>query len=222
VFNSIDHIHTANHVAEVAPDLFDLYTWSYREDSLLMLPAAFGLAGLAVSMLSQAGVRQGDMLGPLFFTISTTHIIKALIQLPGGRAWAYLNNILIAIMCGIVEAAARAAIVAAFATAEREGALVGLQINRAKLIVWGDGAENLVPQATAGNKLSGQGCTVVEEGLKVLGTPIGSEAFVNRILKGVVARATDTLNLVMDTDLPLQHKFVLLHQCVAQIPTFWA
>jgi hypothetical protein len=160
------------------------------------------------------------VLGPLFFSIGAAHILEALAALPASAVWAYLNDILIAIHAGITESAVKAAITAAFATAEREGAIVGLILNWAKSAVWAPAntnAEDLIPQAVAAD-----GCAVVTQGLKILSAPVGTTAFVQESLRGIVARATTTLNQVFAADLPLQHKFVLLRQCVSQIPTFWA
>jgi hypothetical protein len=97
-FNSIDRVHTAHCIAARAPGLMRLYEWSYREDSLLILPPLFPLAGLITSILSQAGVCQGDVLGPLFFSIGAAHILNALADLPRGHPWAYLDDILYAVL----------------------------------------------------------------------------------------------------------------------------
>jgi hypothetical protein len=82
--------------------------------------------------------------------------------------------------------------------------------------------KELIPPASLNDDGTCVECAVVEDGLKILGAPVGSQDFVAKSLQGIVKWATATLDLVADAHLPLQHKFVLLRQCVAQIPTFWA
>lgn len=229
-FNSIDRVHTARRVASHAPGLARLYEWSYRSDSILVLPPSFERAGLPASLLSQAGVRQGDVLGPLFFSIGAAHILEALATVPSIRPWAYLDDILVAVPHGVSDRAAKAAVAATFATAEREGHHAGLRLNRAKSVVWAADADHIVTAlANSDSSNNGEGaerdggCAAAHDGIKILGAPVGSKAFVDGALQCIVGQATKTLDLVAEADgLPLQHKLILLRQCVTQIPTFWA
>lgn len=221
-FNSLDRVHTALLIADRAPALARLYEWSYREDSVLVLPRAFEKAGLPASLLSQAGVRQGDVLGPLFFAIGAAPVLDEIDAIPYVTPRAYLDDIFVTIPHGVTDAATKAAVAATFATAEREGAAAGLRLNRCKSAVWAADAEALLPPHAAGAREDVESCAPVREGLKILGAPVGSPAFVAKSLDGIIKRAIGTLDLVADAELPLQHKLVLLRQCVAQIPTFWA
>lgn len=61
----------------------------------------------------------------------------------------------------------------------------------------------------------------MQDGLKILGAPMGSRAYVNGMLQ-CIALAVGMLDLVAEADgLLLQHKLILLWQCITQILTFW-
>jgi hypothetical protein len=135
---------------------------------------------------------------------------------------AYLNDIFITIPHSVTDAATKATVAATFTTAEHEGAAAGLQLNRCKSAVWAADAEALLPPHTTGAQEDIESCAPVHEGLKILRAPMGSPAFIAKSLNGIIKCAIGTLNLIANAKLPLQHKLVLLQQCVAQIPTFWA
>jgi hypothetical protein len=217
-FNSIDRVYMAHEINKRAPGLARLYAWSYRDDSLLILSYAFVEADLIASILSQSGVRQGDVLGPLFFSIGVATTMERLAALPSTHPWAYLDDILSAIAHSLTDEATRALIMLILSTAEDEGQKAGLTLNRAKSIIWAADADALRPAYADGNA-SDYG--VATTGLKILGAPVGDRDFVDKSLELVVARASSALDRVAEAALPLQHKLLLLRQCVAQIPTFW-
>jgi hypothetical protein len=218
-FNSIDHVYTAHEINKRAPGLARLYAWSYCDNSLLVLSYAFVEADLVASILSQSGMRQGDVLGPLFFSIGVAATMERLAALPSTHPWAYLDDILSAIAHGLTDEATRLLIMLILSMAEDEGHKAGLTLNRSKSIIWAANADTLRP-ACADGDTSDYGTATT--GLKILGAPVGDRDFVDRSLESVVARASSALDRVADAALPLQHKLLLLRQCVAQIPTFWA
>ena len=107
-YNSIDRVAVAYQIARRAPAWARLYEWSYRHDSALVLPWAYAAAGLSGSLLSKAGVRQGDVLGPLFFAVGMAPILDAVALVPGSQAWAYLDDVNVAVLEGLDEAGERA------------------------------------------------------------------------------------------------------------------
>jgi hypothetical protein len=214
VYNSVDCVHTAHEVAARVPSFALFYVWSYHANSLLVLLVVFAAQGLPASILSEAGVCQGDVLGPLFFLLGVAPTINTLTKIKGCHPWAYLNNINVIIKQGLCPSAAQACMAAVFETMEWVGGQVGLCLNWAKCLLWAGDAEALVLYLGA--------CATMMDGLKLLSVPVGMPWFVAEGLVHMEAKCAAMLECVVEVELPLQHCFLLLCQCVTQVPTFWA
>jgi hypothetical protein len=180
-------------------------------------------ARLPASLLSKASIHQGNVLRVLFFSIGAAHILDTLTDLPNVRLWAYLDDILVAVLQGVTDKGTKAAVALTFTTAECEGGLASLHLNWAKSVVWAQDTRAHVPTSNNNsNSKNDVGWATVVKGLKILGMPIGACNYVARTLRDIVTCATSMLDLVADTSILLQHKLVLLQQCVTQIPMFYA
>ncbi|KAJ0127983.1 Uncharacterized protein HZ326_28918 [Fusarium oxysporum f. sp. albedinis] len=88
-FNSGDRPSIASSVSTFAPTFNRAATWAYNSPSLLVLADGSSIASLK-------GVRQGDPLGPLFFSFSFRPTLEELARrLPGATLVAYLDDLYI-------------------------------------------------------------------------------------------------------------------------------
>ena len=90
---------------------------------------------------------------------------------------------------------------------------MGLKLNEDKCALWARDAAAVAPP--------GRLCALSVKGLKILGSPVGEDDFVNCELAAIEARCCASLARVVEADLPLQHRALLLRVCAAQEPTFW-
>jgi hypothetical protein len=88
-FNTVDRRSIATAVAKYAPTLYKTAAWAYNSPSLLVTPDGSVLA-------SAQGVRQGDPIAPLLFSLAIRPTLEALQQaLPDAKLIAYLDDIYI-------------------------------------------------------------------------------------------------------------------------------
>ncbi|KAJ0133614.1 hypothetical protein HZ326_21771 [Fusarium oxysporum f. sp. albedinis] len=88
-FNSGVRPSIASSVASFAPTFYKAATWAYNNPLLLVLPEGSTVA-------SSKGVRQGDPIGPLLFSLSFTPTLEELARrLPGATLVAYLDDLYI-------------------------------------------------------------------------------------------------------------------------------
>jgi len=93
-YNTIDRSFLADAVHRFAPRLTRPIRWVYGSQSPLLIPRSSG----GMSLISSAqGVRQGDPLGPLLFSLGMRPIVQALVDRLGPRysVMAYLDDLLI-------------------------------------------------------------------------------------------------------------------------------
>jgi hypothetical protein len=86
-FNTVDRASIAASIATYAPTFYKAATWAYNSPSVLLLENGTSIA-------SAKGVRQGDPLGPLFFSLAFRPTLEALAkEIPSATLVAYLDDL---------------------------------------------------------------------------------------------------------------------------------
>jgi hypothetical protein len=179
-FNTADRLDIVNSLKDHAPSLYRLAKWAYNDASDLLI-------GDHV-LKSAQGVRQGDPLGPLLFSLAIRPLLSQLIAHlgPNRLVLAYLDDIYILSK----DAAALTDTFGFF-----DSSSTSLKLNKRKC-------------ASVGLN------TVRELGFKLLGTMVGPAAARQSFLDSKVAVVHAKLDELRH--LPHQHALLLLRQCIQQ------
>ena len=184
-FNSLSRRELGKGVLQHAPALFRASRWAYNIPTILVVSA---VGGDPPSLLaSSEGVRQGDPLGPLLFSIGARNTLAALEQHlgPGHAMLAYLDDVyILSEEPGALDSAA----------AFLDGNGAGLSLNLAKC--------HETPLAI-----------VAQDGLEVLGTCIGPPDVRASFLAAQVEAQLPALSRL--ADLPGQEALLVLRHCLA-------
>ena len=188
---------------ECVPELYPFIEWAYGAPSALR---PVGAPQLAQPLSSQAGVKQGDPLGPLLFAMAFQPVLqRAQGASPEAAILAYLDDVTIAGTPSEVRAAFEAIRSDASDTLKD----VGLAVNEQKCGIYARDEE-------AARRLAGQiGVPHRADGLTVLGTPIGKDEHVRTV---VTSKAEETIRLIerlMDLEVSIQVKFALLRMSLS-------
>jgi hypothetical protein len=184
-FNSIGRNCIWHSIRSHCPLLAPFFLWSYGTASPLFLSNG-SLIGH-----SATGVRQGDPLGPLLFSLGLQPVLKTIQEeFPLHTILAYLDDITV---LGPVEDFPT--IVARIRTLL---AALGLQLNLVKCKHW-----------TVGDA----------DGLTVLGVPVGTVPFQQDSLRSTFHDYTKVLDELVK--LPATVAFVLLQSCIASRPMYY-
>ncbi|KAI8692439.1 hypothetical protein NCS56_00000700 [Fusarium sp. Ph1] len=176
-FNSVDRASIAASVATYAPTFYKAAAWAYNDPSVLVTEDGSAIA-------SAKGVRQGDPLGPLLFSLAFRPTLEALAEkLPGATLVAYLDDLYILNKAphGTLEAAKEII----------KGSPFSLNLTKSK------------EKAIEDLKL---------EGLKALGTHIGPIRPRRAFLQDKLASLQEALEALQD--LPKQHSLLLLRSSI--------
>ena len=192
-FNTLDRTAMLHAVAERAPALLPLATWAYSKPSELLLRDA--PAGMQ-PIVSAAGVRQGDPLGPLFYSLTTYPALQtAAAAHPDAHALAYLDDTFQVARAGPIVAAVRA-----FLQAVQP---LGLQEQLPKCCVWSRTPDRAAEVAAA---LGMHHCA---DGLVATGTPIGTPDFVAAHAMQRAEAACAMVDTLEALPLQGQHRLIL-------------
>ncbi len=194
-FNSIRRSFIAEGIKEACPQLLPFFQWSYGSPVDLMVNAKQPL------LRSCTGVRQGDPLGPLFFSLGIAKALRA-------ATTTHSNFVLyLAFLDDIVLLGDATKCLAVMEDIERKFRPLGLTFNRSKCRMF-TRPENQVATDIPRT----------DEGLSVLGIPIGKPEFVSSKLQHLSGEQTASLD-------KLKHfapaeAFVLLKSCFNTRPIY--
>ena len=185
-FNSLSRVELGKGLLQHAPALFRAGRWAYHVPTPLVVSAVGGDA--PVVLTSSEGVRQGDPLGPLLFSIGARNTLAALERDlgPGHALLAYLDDVYI-----LSEEPGALDSVAAFFDGQPA---CGLALNLRKC--------HETPLAI-----------VAQDGLEVLGTCIGPPEVRAAFLAAQVDAQLPALSRL--SDLPGQEALLVLRHCLA-------
>lgn len=198
-FNTIDRRHLATALAAYNPHLLRAARWAYGSASPLLMRSEDGK--VENLLLSSQGVRQGDPLGPLFFSYGYRGRLERLAELPALRSAefsAYLDDTVVwlphdpASNLSMREQAQAA--LKCIAVDFRDHTLDGLSLNLAKCQI----------HTTADLKVTG---------VQLLGTCVGTESYRRTFLSSKVEDLVVKIRKVLR--LPKQAAFLLLRESVA-------
>ena len=209
-FNCIDRPRMLEQVKQRAPGALPYTRWKYGQASpLLWSTASMGTVELA----SRTGVRQGDPAGPTLFGLALQPALEAAAaqQPDGAIVVAYHDDTYIV---GLESACA-----AAYETLVTEAARAGLQANKTKTQVWGQGEAGM---QAARRLAEGLGIACAPGGMRVLGSWLGPQEREQEFARGVVQSTGDWLKALDQLDVPLQVKLLLARRCGWAKPLYLA
>jgi hypothetical protein len=149
---------------------------------------------------STTGVRQGDVLGPLFFAIGLHPLILELKE-------RFPEIIILAYLDDITLMGNKSDLVEAFQFLRDRSARLGLQVNEEKSFLFSGSAP-----------LAGAGVTYTNQGIMVLGSPVGPEAYVASHFAVSVEEMTACLDK-LGTYSP-DIGYTILRSCIVCRPSF--
>ena len=188
-FNTVSRHQISKTVRERVPSLYRLVKLLYNTPSPLLV----AYEGGAETLWSRTGVRQGDPLGPLLFSVAIKPLVEKLKAdyAVGGRIWAYLDDIFLE-----VETEDKAKEVIEFLGSQDVASTYGLRVNPAKCTF------------IAGNTLRDEGCEVLGSWIGGPDNNTNQGAQLGRDAAGRLSERVEGL----DT-LSLQERLILLRWC---------
>lgn len=193
-FNLVSRSKLLEQVAIHCPEISSYVEWLYSVNAKLFIPKSDRI------LLSSTGVQQGDPLGPLLFSlvlnVLITRIKEAVPELIL-NAW-YLDD---GVLIGQTDAIKKA-----YDLIVQEGPALGLHLNPAKCVLFW-------PNAVAEWSDFPQSLVRTTDGMVVLGSPIGSDAFIRTHVRAKVEQISNLMRTVKDLQDP-QEELLLLRACV--------
>ena len=149
-FNTLYRIRIHEGLVAYAPSLLPYFAWAYGSPAQLLLSNGYKICE------SETGIRQGDPLGPLYFSLGIDAILRELrLEFPGAHALAYLDDITIV--------GKRSEVARAITWLTKRSLDAGLKVNMDKTFI--------LDSTQAAGRYGG--INYVSDGLLVLGGPIG-------------------------------------------------
>jgi hypothetical protein len=191
-FNSICRNALLSAVQTHVPQMETFFLWLYGTPSRL-----YSTTGNVICD-SATGVRQGDSLGPALFCLGIHKTLRKLQDdFPGITIVAFMDDIFI---LGSKEQAQTA-----FVQLNEQLAHIALVVNQSKCRVYPEGPENLTVQ-------------VANDGIEVLGSPVGSLQFVRDKTSARFEGYLRTSNMIQF--LSTTESILLLRQCINAKPQY--
>ena len=185
-FNSIYRHRFLPALAEIVPSVVPYASSLYARESPKLL---FALDGGGLEVVEPArGVQQGCNLGPLCYSAGSLKILKefrANSPVPGARAASFIDDITVILRPELSLDMAAIGKVTEWLQ-ERLG-VEGISLNRRKsqaLLADGVGPEQLTEEQRVA--MDTTGLTVVRQGMRVVGVPVGTEQFPRDFLQEAV------------------------------------
>jgi hypothetical protein len=189
-FNTIDRKCLVEGLRKHNPKLLRFAQWAYGRQTECLVRTDDGNVACVVS---SQGVRQGDPLGPYFFSLAFRTTLEKLndeVTLRNGKMWAYLDDVFCVIPRGNTGAVHRSFLNVCTDILEQSG--VGLTLNESKC------KETVVG-------------AIDRNGLEILGTILGGVAVRREFLERKVCDMEKGIRACLA--LPLQHRLLLLRSC---------
>ena len=172
-FNTLDRGSMIDAIKSRAPQFYNYAAFCYG------CPTA--LLGDGFSLWSGRGTQQGDACGPLFFSVAVQNLVESAARHVPSSKWYMDDGSLLGPVSSLQQA---------FNLIAAEGPRLGLSLNVTKCVLWG-------PNASAWTR-SGAFAAVPtrpwEQGISLLGVPIGSAPFVSDF----ITKKTHDLQISLD------------------------
>ena len=195
---------TTGNTATLAP-LLPMFKWAYGAPTDLAVSQADGPHLL---LRSSRGCRQGDPLGPLLFAAGTHKIL-----LDVYKEFKNRDVFLVAFLDDVTMCGPPAALADAVAMFKARAADIGLELQPAKSGVYSHDA------AVAQHASALTGLPLHADGMKVVGSAIGTDSFIEDHCNNVVDKALEWHESLIALEAPLQTTLLLMRKSgAARVP----
>jgi len=197
-YNSIRRGVIYNALAKYLPELQCFFHWAYGVHSPLYL------ADGTLATTSETGVRQGDPISALVFCIGIQDTLKAVqTKFPKTTIMAYIDDIYIT--------GPRSEVYKAFRYLRPNFRDIGLVVELDKCHLY----DNTVDT----NDLEWEGCHLHQDGIIVLGSPIGSPEFETTTVDSILTEQVHSVAWIAK-ELPANTAYKILQTCINARPNF--